>query len=65
MIPNVAIRNLSLVNVEVNDKTSIALVTTNRKPVNGLNMDTFKELSTTLDDLENNKIRGAILTSFC
>jgi len=54
-----------LVDVEVNDKTGIALVTMNRKPVNGLNLELFEALSKTLDDLENNKSRGAILTSEC
>lgn len=52
-----------LVKVEVNDQTGIALVTMNRKPVNGLNLELFEALSNTLDDLENNKTRGAILTS--
>lgn len=52
-----------LVNVEVNDQSGIAIVTMNRKPVNGLNLELFEALSNTLDDLENNKTRGAILTS--
>lgn len=70
VIPKVAQRNLSavanaLVNVEVNDKTGIALITMNRKPVNGLSLELFEALSTTLDDLENNKTRGAIVTSGC
>ncbi|XP_037046690.1 enoyl-CoA delta isomerase 1, mitochondrial-like [Bradysia coprophila] len=69
-IPKVTVRNLSavtnaLVNVEVNDKTGISLVTINRKPVNGLSLELFEALSTTLDDLENDKTRGAVLTSGC
>lgn len=53
----------SLINVEVNDKTGIALISMNRKPVNGLSLELLEELSNTLDDLEKNKTRGAILTS--
>lgn len=52
-----------LVNVWVNDQTGIATVTMNRKPVNGLSLELFEALSKTLDDLENNKCRGVILTS--
>lgn len=52
-----------LVNVEVNDQTGIATVTMNRKPVNGLSLEMFEAFSKTLDDLESNKSRGAILTS--
>lgn len=52
-----------LVNVEVNDKTGIATVKMNRKPVNGLSLEMFQALSNTLDELEKNKTRGAILTS--
>lgn len=55
----------NLVNVKVNDKTGIALVSMNRKPVNALSLELFEALSTTLDDLESNKTRGAILTSEC
>ena len=52
-----------LVNVVINDKTGFATVTLNRKPVNGLSLELVEELSKTLDDLESNKTRGAILTS--
>lgn len=52
-----------LINVEVDDKTGIAYVTLNRKPVNGINLELFEGLSNTLDDLESNKTRGTILTS--
>jgi len=54
-----------LVTVNINDKTGVATVTLNRKPVNGLSLELFEALSNTLDDLENNKTRGAILTSAC
>ncbi|KAG4066931.1 hypothetical protein HA402_007679 [Bradysia odoriphaga] len=69
-IPKVPVRSFSavtnpLVKVEVNDKTGIALVSMNRKKVNGLSLELFEALSTTFDDLENNKTRGAILTSEC
>lgn len=53
----------SLINVEVNDKSGIAVVTMNRKPVNGLSLELLDALSNTLDELESNKTRGAILTS--
>ncbi|XP_077290674.1 enoyl-CoA delta isomerase 1, mitochondrial-like [Arctopsyche grandis] len=52
-----------LVNVKVNDKTGVALVTMQRAPVNGLNLELIKALSTALDDLSNNRSRGMILTS--
>ncbi|CAH0546623.1 unnamed protein product [Brassicogethes aeneus] len=53
-----------LVNVAVNDKTGVATVTMQRAPVNSLNLDLLNDLSTTLTQLENNKCRGMILTSF-
>lgn len=67
-VHELAVRNFAssttpLVNVEVNDSTGIALVSMNRKPVNGLSLELFQALSNTLDDLETNKTRGAILTS--
>lgn len=67
-LPKASVRYFSvasnpLINVEVNDQNGIAYVTLNRKPVNGINLELFEGLSTTLDDLENNKTRGMILTS--
>lgn len=53
----------SLVNVDVNDKTGIAVVTLNRPPVNSLNLELLSDISKTLDDLESNKSKGMILTS--
>lgn len=49
--------------VEVNDKTGYATVTMNRPPVNSLNLELLTAFSKTLDDLQNNKSRGLILTS--
>jgi hypothetical protein len=53
----------NLVLVDVNDKTGYATVTLNRAPVNSLNLDLLSEFSKTLDDLQNNKSKGMILTS--
>lgn len=52
-----------LVLTEVDDKTGYATVTLNRPPVNSLNLELLKAISETLDDLQNNKSRGMILTS--
>ncbi|KAG4066464.1 hypothetical protein HA402_007100 [Bradysia odoriphaga] len=55
--------NNGLVNVDLNEKTGIAVVTLNRPPVNSLNLELLKDISSTLDELESNKSRGMILTS--
>lgn len=52
-----------LVQVDVNGTTGFATVTMNRAPVNSLNLDLLSAISKTLDDLQNNKSRGMILTS--
>lgn len=52
-----------LINVEVNDKTGIALVSLNRPPVNSLNIPLLKEIKTTIDDLESNRSKGMILST--
>lgn len=52
-----------LVLADVDDKTGYATVTLNRPPVNSLNLELLTEFSATLDDLQNNKSRGMILTS--
>lgn len=52
-----------LVLAEVDDKTGYATVTLNRPPVNSLNLELLTAFSETLDDLQNNKSRGMILTS--
>lgn len=62
------VRNLSaganpLVTVDVDGKSGIAVVTMNRRPVNGISLELLEALSNTLDDLESNKSRGVILTS--
>lgn len=52
-----------LVNVSVNEKSGVAVVTMQRLPVNGLNLELITDLSSTIDELESNKCRGMILTS--
>lgn len=53
----------NLVLVDVNDKTGFATVTMNNLPVNSLNLELLKELSSSLDQLTRNNSRGMILTS--
>lgn len=53
----------SLIHVDVNDKTGTALVSLNRKPVNALSLEVFKEFCGVMDDLEKSNIRGMILKS--
>lgn len=53
----------NLVITEVDDKTGYATVTLNRPPVNSLNLELLTAISEALDDLQNNKSRGMILTS--
>uniref|UniRef100_A0A182URU8 Uncharacterized protein n=1 Tax=Anopheles merus TaxID=30066 RepID=A0A182URU8_ANOME len=55
--------NNKLVITEVDDKTGYATVTLNRPPVNSLSLELLQAISQTLDDLQNNKSRGMILTS--
>lgn len=52
-----------LVNLEVNDKTGIATVILNRPPVNSLSLELLKDLSETLDEVNDNRSKGMILTS--
>lgn len=52
-----------LIKVDVNDKTGVALVTLNRAPVNGLNLELLSSIKKVIEDLEDNKSRGMILTS--
>lgn len=52
-----------LTTVEVNDKTGIAILTMNRPPVNGLNLDLLRDLRQSIAEIEGNKSRGLILTS--
>lgn len=52
-----------LVDVKLNDKSGIAVVSMQRLPVNGLNLELLTELSETLDELDSNHARGMILTS--
>lgn len=53
----------SLTTVEVNDKTGIAVLTLNRPPVNGLNLDLLTSLKSSIDEIEKNRSKGLILTS--
>lgn len=52
-----------LVKVDVNEKTGVALVTLNRAPVNGLNLELLTSIKNVIGNLEDNKCRGMILTS--
>ncbi|KAK3909936.1 Enoyl-CoA delta isomerase 1, mitochondrial [Frankliniella fusca] len=52
-----------LVNVDVDDKSGVAVVTLNRPPVNSLNTPLLSELKNIIKGLEDNKSRGMILTS--
>ncbi|XP_017060924.1 enoyl-CoA delta isomerase 1, mitochondrial [Drosophila ficusphila] len=52
-----------LTTVEVNDKSGIAILTMNRPPVNGLNLELLQDLKSSIDEIEDNKSRGLILTS--
>ena len=52
-----------LVLLNVNDKTGIAQITLNSKPVNSLNLELLSSFSKTLDELNSNNPRGMILTS--
>lgn len=52
-----------LVQVDVNGTTGFATLTLNKAPVNSLNLELLSAMSKTLDDLQNNKSRGMILTS--
>lgn len=51
------------VQVDVNDKNGIATVSLNRKPVNALSLEVFKEFCGVMDDLEKDSVRGMILKS--
>lgn len=52
-----------LVDLNVNDKTGYATLEMQRPPVNSLNLDLLSDISLALDECENNKCRGLILTS--
>lgn len=54
-----------LVLLEVDDKSGIATLTLNRPPVNSLNLELLTEISEALDQVEENRSRGLILTSVC
>lgn len=52
-----------LVALNVNDKSGYATLEMQRPPVNSLNLDLLSDISLALDECENNKCRGLILTS--
>lgn len=52
-----------LVLLEVDDKSGIATLTLNRPPVNSLNLELLTDISKALDQVEENRSRGLILTS--
>lgn len=52
-----------LLNMVNNEKTGISVVSMQRLPVNGLNLELLEVLGKTFDDLEKSKSRGMILTS--
>ncbi|KAG5675600.1 hypothetical protein PVAND_005492 [Polypedilum vanderplanki] len=54
-----------LVDVSVDSKTGVSIVSLNRKPVNSLSLELFKEFCGVMDDLESEKVRGMILKSSC
>lgn len=53
----------SLTTLEVNEKTGVAILSMNRAPVNALNLELVLSLHKSIEDVENNKSRGLILTS--
>lgn len=52
-----------LTSLQVNESTGIAILSMNRLPVNGLNLELLAEIRDALEQLESNKSRGLILTS--
>lgn len=52
-----------MIGVKVNEKSGFVTATLQRPPVNSLNLEFLTSLSNLLQDLENDKCRGLILTS--
>ncbi|XP_065368521.1 enoyl-CoA delta isomerase 1, mitochondrial-like [Calliphora vicina] len=52
-----------LITVETNNKTGIATLSLNRPPVNSLNLELLQTLKETINNLEDNKCQGLILTA--
>lgn len=52
-----------LTSLDINDKTGVAVLTLNRPPVNGLNLELLTEISDVLSQVEENRSKGLILTS--
>ncbi|XP_023305524.1 enoyl-CoA delta isomerase 1, mitochondrial-like [Lucilia cuprina] len=53
----------NFVNTEIDNKTGIAIVKLQRKPVNALNLQLLQELRQTIKNIEEQKCHGLILTS--
>lgn len=53
----------SLINLDVDSSSGIATISLNNKPVNCLSLKLLKEFCDKIDQLEKDKIKGAILTS--
>lgn len=53
----------NLIQVDINEKTGVSVVSLNRKPVNSLSLELFKDFCGVMDDLEREKVRGMVLKS--
>lgn len=64
LVPNIRAMSSKgpLVDLTV-DNDGVAIMTLQRPPVNSLNLDLLREMSTSLDEVTKNKSRGMILTS--
>ncbi|XP_017095829.2 enoyl-CoA delta isomerase 1, mitochondrial-like [Drosophila bipectinata] len=49
--------------VEINDKTGVAILTLCRPPVNSANAQMLRDIKSSIDEIENNKSKGLIITS--
>ncbi|XP_070133782.1 enoyl-CoA delta isomerase 1, mitochondrial-like [Drosophila bipectinata] len=49
--------------VEINDKTGVAILTLCRPPVNSQNAQMLRDIKSSIDEIENNKSKGLIITS--
>lgn len=59
------VQQLKLVNLTVDNTTSIATLKLNRPPVNTLNAALLQDISSALTEVEKNQSKGLILTSVC
>lgn len=49
--------------LKVDEKTNVVTLALNRPPVNSLNLELLKEIHDSIEEVENAKCRGLILTS--